>query len=324
MQKTHIKLLAILLIFSVLFISSPKPARADNWGANMMAAIWKQTMEEMYLYVKETVIANLKIAAIRIIQGRIQTLLTGNSGQFGIGGSGTLVITDWKQFINNSANKKSDKITTDFFNRLKSNAASGEKKIIESAERKLKESIYTPPDLHKYVAEGKKENIFKPGMSKDHWYAFGVSGLPQNSEIDIASRGGSLRATAYEMESDAKRTEGQAGLGYESKKKNRKIITPGSSIKDIVDEIQKMPIKMLTLARSIPEIVSNMVTQMITQMVNQGLAQITNQIDKQIMQFRNNLGLPMGQVQNYIQSGVKTVPSAPSPLPSGWNRHGQD
>jgi hypothetical protein len=81
---------------------------------------------------------------------------------------------------------------------------------------------------------------------------------------------------------------------------------------------------MLTLARSIPEIVANMVTQMITQMVNQGLAQITNQIDKQIMQFRNNLGLPMGQIQNYIQGGVKTVPSTPSPLPSGWNRYGQD
>jgi hypothetical protein len=324
MQKTHIKLLAILLIFSVLFISSPKPARADNWGANMMAAIWKQTMEEMYLYVKETVIANLKIAAIRIIQGRIQTLLTGNSGQFGIGGNGTLVITDWKQFIYGSANKQSDKIVNNFFSQLKSGASSGERRIIESAESKTYDDLFAAPDLHKYVSEGKVENIFKPGMSKDPWYTFGIASLPQNNASDIAARARSIIASTHSIESGSKKAEGQAGLGYESKKKNGKIITPGSSIKDIVDEIQKMPIKMLTLARSIPEIVANMVTQMITQMVNQGLAQITNQIDKQIMQFRNNLGLPMGQIQNYIQGGVKTAPSTPSPLPSGWNRHGQD
>jgi hypothetical protein len=274
--------------------------------------------------VKETVIANLKIAAIRIIQGRIQTLLTGNSGQFGIGGSGTLVITDWKQFIYGSANKKSDKLLNNFFSQLKSGASSGERKIIENAQSKVFTNLFAPPDLHKYVSEGKRENIFKPGMSRNPWQAFKVAGLPQNNELDIASRGRELFSSTYSIESGSKKAEGQAGLGYESKKKNGKIITPGSSIKDIVDEIQKMPIKMLTLARSIPEIVANMVTQMITQMVNQGLAKITNQIDKQIMQFRNNLGLPMGQVQNYIQSGVRTVPSTPSPLPSGWNRHGQD
>jgi hypothetical protein len=274
--------------------------------------------------VKETVIANLKIAAIRIIQGRIQTLLTGNSGQFGIGGSGTLVVTDWKKFIYSSANTQSDRYVNDFFSRLKGGASSGERQIIAYAEKRTNEDLYTPPDLHKYVNEGKKENIFKPGMSQNPWLAFKIAGLPQNNETDIEMRARQLGRAAFSIESESRKTEGLAGLGYESKKKNGKIITPGSSIKDIVDEIQKMPIKMLTLARSIPEIVANMVTQMITQMVNQGLAQITNQIDKQIMQFRNNLGLPMGQIQNYIQGGIKTAPSTPSPLPSGWNRYGQD
>jgi len=308
----HKKIIASVLVLSILAITVPRPARADAWGSNMMAAIQKEIMEELYLQIKETIIANLKIMAIRIIQGRLQTLITGVPGGMGANG---LIISDWKQFINRPASKYSDKITNDFFSRLKSGAASGERQMIENAERKIKENIYTPPDLHNYVAEGKKENIFKPGAAQNPWLAWGVAGLAQNSETDIEMRARSLGGTAYGMEAKARESEGVAGQGVEGAKKGSsgitgggQIVTPGSVIKDLITKVQSMPLDILVQSKSIYEIITSMVTQMLTQMIMQGIAKITNPIDKQIMNFRSTVGLPTGQIQDIIQGGRRTLP----------------
>ncbi len=322
-----IKIISVLLLLSITITLLPQPARAGAWGEDIYAAVLKQTLEEMYLKIKETVIANLKIQAIRVVQGRLQTLLGGATGG-GMGTSG-LVISDWRQFIYGSAQKYSTQITNDYFKSVGSGIPSAlQQRVINPAKKSvLGDPTQIKPDLYKYVLEGKAENIFKPGATKNPWLAWNMAAMQQNNPAFYIGIGSGVQGESFRREEEVKKTEG-TGSGMVGAKKDGKIVTPPAIIESIVAEIQNMPAKMLALARSLPEIVSSMVGQMINQMINQGIAQVTSKIDQQIINFRNQAGLPTNFLQQYIQSGGKTAPNnkylPPSSLPSGWNRGGQD
>ncbi len=305
MLKQYKKLTATILIFSFLLISTPRPARADAWGTNMLSVTWKQVQEEIYLYIKETAIAKLKMMAIRIVQGKLETLLQGTPGKFGFGDS-SLIIGDWKEFIFGSAQRYADTITNDFFSSMRSDIPSPlRSRVVDPAERALKTDVFSiKPDLHLYVREGRADKIFEPGWASNPWEAWRMAAMPQNDLAFTWLRSLALDQAAFEIESKAKEAEG-TGHGFKSKKKEEstitkwgdgpytptkwgdgpytpiseiekrsKIVTPGSIIEDITAEIQKMPIKMITLARSIPDIVASLITQMLTKVIDQGLAKI--------------------------------------------------
>src|SRR4030042_4723339 len=101
------KISPVLLVLSLILLTFPHPARAEAWGTNMGAAIMKQTMEEMYTAIKESLVASAKVVAIRIIQGRLNVLLTGSCGRYCIGGSGAMFITNWQDYLFCSAHRTS-------------------------------------------------------------------------------------------------------------------------------------------------------------------------------------------------------------------------
>src|SRR4030042_2498861 len=113
------KILLIFLLVSFLNMAFAPSARADTWGANMMSTIYQITVEKIQKQIYETILANLRIVAIRIVQGRLMTLLTGSPGGSSMGTSG-LIISDWRQFIYGSAQKYSTQITNNFFQNISS------------------------------------------------------------------------------------------------------------------------------------------------------------------------------------------------------------
>lgn len=390
MKSFFQKALVFVLITATLSIITPAPARAGYWGEDLLAATYKQMLEEVYVQMKETIISNLKMVAIRTIQSRLSSLL-GSAGASG----GPAIISNWQNFIYGSASKYSTQITNDFFNSLKSGTPSAlTQRVITPAEKavasitSVDDFAKIRPDLQNFVNEGRAENIFKPGAAQDFSAAWIVAGLTQNDMADTYLRAKQLKEEKARQKEGEKTAEGVAGAGYESVKSKttspstsggytayskdgspytvppgsggytayskdgspytvpgstvsssdfgedplagtsvEEIMTPGSTVKDTVTKVQSMPIDMLAMARSVPEIATSMVTSILTQMMNKGISTVTSKISGQLG-GSGEIGSALsgissglsstaasaggkaiktttGQLQNMIQSGLK-------------------
>lgn len=314
MKKNHLKIIAAVLLVSTLAITLPRPAKADYWGANQGSAILKQMMEEAYTKIKESIVSSLKMAAIRVIQSRLSSLLGGSSGSSSLGLSG-MIIGDWRQFIYGTANNYSTTITNNFFTKmesgvpsiLKSRTITPAKKILETNNTTYPDLPNIPqPDLQNYVLEGRADKIFVTGYASKPWKAWDMAAMDQNDYVSIYMQGMAMQQISAEREAEKQKAEGIAGGGVKSKETNisgrgaytatsstggkvtvpagsnytgaQQITTPGSVIKDIIGEVQSMPTKMIAMARSVPEIAASMVTSMLTQMINQGISMATSKI----------------------------------------------
>jgi hypothetical protein len=149
------KVIALVLILSFLTITIPRPARADFWGAAWSAVFLKQTLEITYEKIKTTIVATLKMNAIRTIQGRMMSLIGGG------GGGQPQIVTNWRETIYGSANKEASVVVNDYFASTKSGTGVGGQKIV-SAGQKMYSTDPTSirPTIDQYVREGRVEKIF--------------------------------------------------------------------------------------------------------------------------------------------------------------------
>ncbi len=329
------RLITVIILISILSSSLPFPARAEAWGTNIGAAIWQVETERMLENIQKQVVASVKITAIRVIQGRLNVLLTGSCGRYCIGGDGAMFITDWQDFIFGSAQRTADMVVNDFFTGLRSGTTSAMQRVLDNAQTALDAEVELakrPPDLQNYVAEGKASLIFDP-TTRNNWMAWRKAAEPQNDLASIWLRARAAQREAYRQEEEKRKAQGIAGQGFpgvETKESNRgpyaatssqggrvtvppgsdwtpssKVTLPGSIVRDLTAETQLMGLKMLTLAQSIPEIATAMVAQTLTNLLNYGIRQVTDPIDRSLMEFRNQTGTQIWNVQNQIQQGAR-------------------
>lgn len=354
MKHKSKKIVATLLIISTICLIAPRPAHADFWGASMLAAQWKQMMEKMEAQIENALIANLKIAAIRIVQARLMQVMSkmtgGNSSTMGISG---MIISNWQQFIYGTATMYSMKVTNNFFQTISSTTPSSlTQRIITPAQKAViyetNPALYSSitPDLQNYVNEGRADMIFQPGWAQSPYTAWNMTAATQNSLGDIYLRGKAVQQEAYNQKAEAQKAEGQAGQGVASTKKDTSsssrgnytatgptggkitvppgsdytgtITTPGSVNQSVISKIFGMPIDMVALARSIPEVVAGMVTQVITQTLSMGIQTAASSLSGQSTSmngmnygtYLNSAGtnIMMGtnaSIQNQIQRGLR-------------------
>ncbi len=308
MKKIYKKFIILVLLASTLLIASPSPAHADSWGANLEATVYQITVEKMLKQIEDTIIANLKIAAIRIINGRLQVLLTGSPGKYG--GYSSSIITNWQNFIFGSAQRYASAATNDFFRELRTGIPNTlQKRIITPAEKAVEKSICdTKPDAHYYVSNGDATKIFD---SNNPWWRWRRMAMPQNDLATWLLCAESRKQAAYQAMVIQKSVEGQAGQGHISLEKSKSdkpdkqnISVPGSTLKSLTDEILQLPLKMIEYAKSIPEVVTSMVTSMITQLIQSGVTKLTEPIDQQIINARSKYFGTLNQMQSAVQSGL--------------------
>ena len=337
MKKKIQKILLVLLLFSFLNMLFAPSARADFWGAEMAGEIWKQTEEMMVKSIQDTILANLKIAALRIIQSRLMSLLGSNKST--TPGVTNFIISDWKVFIYSSAMKYSNQVTTDFFRGISSGAPGGiMTNVINPAQRAVNTDYWgMQPNLQNYVANGQAANIFNRGATTNPWAAWQAAAQPQNDLAFTYLRAQSFKQAAYDQEAAAKKAEGVAGQGVKGKEapvnqgpvrsatasngnqvsvpagsdyKGQSITTPGSIIGNLMNEVNTMPIKMLTLARSVPEVATAMVNQMISQIIQKGVTQMISPTGSSGGMSTSQMTSQMGsQMQNLIQNGARQAAS---------------
>lgn len=325
------KILTIALFLVFLNTAFAPAARADTWGANMMATVFQITTEKMIKSIQDTLLANLKMAALRIVQARLFSLL-GSQTSTSPGVSG-LIISDWKMFIYNSATRYSTQVTNDFFRNLQAGSTSATNRyILNPAQRAVNTDYWSMrPDLQNYCPGGDPTKAFDSG-TRNQWMCWHASAMPQNDLAMTTLRAESFKQSAFEREKQAKISEGEAGGGIKSKEdlkdgstggsasgsagssitssasaSSQNITTPGSVIGNLMGEINNMPVRMLTLARSVPEVATAMVNQMISQVIQQG---VTQMISPGGSGGSSNMSAQMkSQAQMLIQSGVRQAAS---------------
>jgi hypothetical protein len=308
----------------------------------MLAAEWKQMMERMYDQIEKTLIANLKIAAIRIIQMRLQQIMskaTGGSSQMGVSG---MIISNWEQFIYGTANQYAMNYTNNFFDSMSSGATGYVRQyiIMPAKMAVMTDPAVFRPNIQNYVNEGRADMIFQPGWAQNPKVAWLVSAQPQNDPGYWALTGTFKSESAYNRQVEAQKAQGIAGQGYASggtheatTSTGTKVTVPagsdyqgininvtGSYRAAMASKVESMGIDMVALARSIPEVVASMVTQVITQTLTAGIQNVASQLGGQSTSMGsmnmnygamlNSAGtsVMMGtssQIQRAIQQGLK-------------------
>jgi hypothetical protein len=332
MTKTK-KLLTIFLLLTFLNMAfAPRTQAMVGWGEAMGAAFWKQATEEMVKSIYDTTVANLKIAAIRIIQAKLTALMGQNNST--VSGVTGMIISDWKMFIYGSASKYSTQITDDFFRSLSSGAASGiQQRVIMPAQMAVNTNYWgMRPNLQNYVTNGDASLIFQAGKAVNPWMAWRMAAMPQNDLAFTYLRAASFKQAAYDQQVAASTAEGVAGQGMKSKEAStsnrgpltgtsssggkytippsssatpQNITVRGQALGYLQSEVEMIPLRMLSMAQTIPQVVTGMVNQMISQVIQNGANQIINPGSG-----GSNMNQQMSsQMQNMIQNGVRQAAS---------------
>ncbi|MCX6766710.1 MAG: hypothetical protein NT170_02935, partial [Candidatus Moranbacteria bacterium] len=308
MNKTK-KIVLTLLLFAFLNAVFAPAAHADWWGATEMSFVVNRAIEEMTKSIYDTTVANLKIAAIRIIQAKLTALMgQNNSAVDGVAG---MIISDWKQFIFSSASKYSTQMTDDFFRGLSSGAAPGmQKNVISPAMAAVNAELQANrPNLQNFIGNGDASMIFQAGKSVNPWVAWNVAAQPQNDLAFTYLVAKSVQQAAYNRQVMASMSEGIAGGGNKSKEitasNGNKLTAPGNkqvmaengkmlsapvtsyyqgqnitltgrAFAYMQSEIDLLPLRMLSAAQTIPQVVTGMANQMISQVIQNGADKIIN------------------------------------------------
>src|SRR4030042_5039479 len=147
-------ILSILMLAVLIFIPSHR-ARADVWGANAMAAILKHTMERIDAEIHGAIMGALKIAAAESINSTVSSLIS--SG----GTSGSLVISDWDDWLVTQPAETTKTYMNDFFTLATNGTSSSSNYISASGSTEGTTGSYT-----NYLVEQAKKTTTEAALPK--------------------------------------------------------------------------------------------------------------------------------------------------------------
>ncbi len=314
------KIIASYLVLSLIFLTTPMPVRAEAWGTNMAAAIWKQMTEEMVRKIREMQVAQAKIMAIKQVQQKTQNLISGG----GATGGKKLIYEDWNKEVWQTAQKEGETEVKDYFKTVKQRTGQEGKKIVNFAEKSIQPTYYDySPNIDKYL-QGKKSS--NPKLFWAYWTAktflqnqsflYAIGGLnvfgKQYSQVaneQLAkgvAYGGYKPVTKGTTSNGIKNALSKSSISTRSKEKE-KIVLPGSTVRDLNSKVHGMGIDTISMARSLPEIITALVVSMLNKLLKQGLGMTG--------QFNGGLGKDKGKGNIFgklggllgINSGIGSV-----------------
>lgn len=287
--KTKILIFSLILVFSSVAIVPP--VHADYWGGAYGAAILKQMLEKIYDQIQGMILGALKQAAVEMINNSVSNMITGG------GASGSLLISDPYDFIFGESRRKAIVSVDHFLN----NMVQGRSSIsnYSTGGEGVRGNYYT------YLAENAKKSIL-PGrrpsceiidphkmFDEGNWRTFNRFLMPHCNPFGVE-----LMAQEYfdkTEQSNQKLAESRyiAGGGFKDVESGGKVTTPGSIIKDIEAQTQDVGNKVLSNARSIPEVIVAVVTKIITKTIKQGIGNAQRNIQKEISNTTGKLNLEL-------------------------------
>ncbi|NTW15496.1 MAG: hypothetical protein HGA38_03945 [Candidatus Moranbacteria bacterium] len=291
-KKTRPVAVALLLV-CVLSLSA-RPAYA--WGDAIPAAILKQTLEKIQAQIDGVLLATLKSTTISLLNTRVMSMVVGNSTKQ------SLIITDWRQYLYGESQQKTKLAYESTFKPLTlQGRASGFNAAGSSGSYESKLSKIA--DLHLSGGSGTVGSTARLSeLSGDPITSIGSGDFRVLSEMFSTGSdpiGYSLRAERFVMEENAKNTQAaqvQAmASGYKGvKDANGNTILPGSTIGQIVSNVQDIGNKIIAEAQNPNELISGAIAtlanRMITNVIQNGLGSIQSKLLREVASVDAQIG----------------------------------
>ena len=283
-KKIGILLFAFLIILWSFFGAST--AKADAWGTNFEAMGMGKMIDKIQKMIHGVIMGAFKQAAVRTINNSVNNLIAGTTT------SGSMFINDWNSYLRLGPRRENALYMNDFFTVTTRGRASGlnyrsncgqdfgrsnyADYLIENARRRTIAVEIPQVDLQEYVCDA--ADMFE----NETWMAFDVFNDKVNNPI-------AYRLTAQEVQqADETRRREEAKIkaiayqGYKPQTKGDMVVTPGSTIKDVVSSVKDLPNKMVATAENLPEVITSVVTGIITKTIQQGIGNAQGNIQREI------------------------------------------
>lgn len=293
--KNNVKFFAkgilITIPLCVSLLAAPS-ARAGYWGEPTAANLMLYSLEQIADKIKGVTLSIVKNAALKTVNEQVLRLVNGT------GGTGSLVISDWKKFIYTESSKKAeDVILNDFFPTMFSGKSSGSNYTTSSegtsTVQNLSSSINTIKNYPEYLSTiGKKTlNNLKStsttkysldqvcsnpssSLAKGDYRCFSEIMKPQNNPRGISI----LTEEKYNEEKTKNQTiaQTQAGItGYKPQTNSKGlVVTPPQTIADIVSTVQTLPAKAIASAQSPSELITGVIQTYVNSMIQKTLSKV--------------------------------------------------
>lgn len=278
-----------MLVVSIAMGNAPQ-AQADYWGAAQAAAVAKQVMEKVARQVEGVLNASLKAAAVEVINRQISDLVGGST-------KGPLFITNWEDFIHRTARQQASVVMNDFLLQttrgkysmanyvgvgdVNSVARSYLGNIIQQARLATVEPP-APPTYDLDAAVPSPEAIFKDG----DWRGLNAMfANPANNEYGLTLMARRFYEGEVSKNIDLLTAEAIANKGFASVRKDDAVITPGSTIADVVSSAKTLPDRIIAATGNPSEFLGGVIisamNRTMTSLINQGIGKVQSKISRE-------------------------------------------
>jgi hypothetical protein len=305
----------VAIIFFSFCTLTPSFVHAGAWGEDFEAAILKQMLEKIQKQIDGLLLGTLKSTAISLLNTRVASLVGGSSK------SASLVISDWRAYLYQEPGQKS-LLAYDAF---KSATLKGRSSGFSSATGGQSYESYLEKfaDNHVLASGAANSTTLLSELSSDPIKSaddgdFRVISAMYASESDPigyalrAEKAKMIAQSQYQNEAELK----AMSSGYKGvQDKAGNTILPGSTIGQMVADVQDIGNKVIASAQNPTELVGGVITtlanRMITNLIQSGLGkvqasiqrEITN-VDSQIMSQVDVVNRQLGRGAAYT-SGVR-------------------
>jgi len=268
-MRSRIKIkMTILLLFIVIFSTGvPRPASAFIWGGSLAtyaSNFIKTALEKMASEIENAAVVAFKEDFLKSLNGEVNAVISGNTS------GNALIIVDWNNFIETTAQKKADiyvndlitmatrgASTIDYSGRVGSHKSKMEL-VMKSASKDLDFSLALRPDYDEYVSSGKLSDMFADGS----WAPFSASFQSNNYAPSVALNIQAIKQQKYEQAKEQQKTEAMSS-GYKSVKDDQgRITTPSELVKATAVKINTASLDMVINAQGLADTLAAMASKM--------------------------------------------------------------
>lgn len=291
-----------LLIF--LFNSSFNYALAGYWGENFIANTVQTMTEKAMRVFEESMVANLKKIAIRLVMDRVRALILGQTA------GGNRFITDYEDYIYGNAERVAKGAVRDFFSSVNQSVSSSTREMYRDIEKTVTSEISPifdnmKPMVDSYLPGGKDDmfNVSKGGGIST-FYLFLTNDVDNivGARLAVQSRINELKMrTQHKQELKALTSNGYQPIESE----NGLISLPGKIVADIQSFVETMELRSLVNSQKIAEVIGGTAAMMVTQTLQSGINKAMQPVDNQLKNINKSVKGGINKIQNDIYKGIE-------------------
>lgn len=300
-NKIKTKSLSLFLISCFCFygiFDFKKSTQAAGWGEAIAAELMHEAWVEAREAFKDAMLASLKQQANNLIRDRVKVLLTGR------GGSGSLVITNYDDFIYGGASREARYYTRDFFRVLGDDVGNVTAVMYDEVEDALLSPGSELSTIDQYV-QGGLDNLFNPSQGGGAQAVVAMASNDANNPFGVHIRAQQVLKNQEARAQKRAEIEAIAGGGFVSQKdpENNLINLPGSVLAGITIKAESVFMDMINQARSAPEIVGTVAAGMLSKTIEAGIIKVTSPIDRQLKSMHDDFDGGVRDLQRNIYGG---------------------